>query len=266
MLAQQYMFNRYLDNLLGGFISITNGLLNHENYPEPKELKFHEFLFFASALNYAGDDFKITLQACIDLITDYRSISRAMRNSLAIQVRKDLVPEKFEGKKTDKRDYHNWANKIQQILSLLGQSPYFEYGLNKTIRFRTDSIGDGINPEQNRRRSQHERNQYYEVHGIEKQYGYELDHIYPLSWSDDATQSNKIDNHENLLYIDGHSHAIKTQQNNKYVILCEGSNNDLIYKSYDGNEIHLAYNTNVIYNPDRKQRMIKYNNGLNNMN
>ena len=51
-------------------------------------------------------------------------------------------PKNFSGDKTQKRDFHNFLNETQQILSLLTQMAYFEYNKNDSkLYIRTGTYG-----------------------------------------------------------------------------------------------------------------------------
>ena len=67
-----------------------------------------------------------------------------------------------------------------------------------------------------------------------------------------------LDKWENMVYIDGYSHAKITQNNNRNIVL-EIQDNDLILKDYSKHKVYLKYRDNVLYNPNNKTTMKGYN-------
>ena len=61
-----------------------------------------------------------------------------------------------------------------------------------------------------------------------------------------------------MVYIDAFSHAKITQNKNKNVIL-EVVENDITLSDYSDNEVYLKYQKNILYKPDNKKVMKKYN-------
>lgn len=70
-----------------------------------------------------------------------------------------------------------------------------------------------------------------------------------------------LDKWENMVYIDGFSHAKITQNKNRNVVLGV-MNNDITLADYSKNEVYLKYNENILYRPVNKEIMRIYNKDL----
>ena len=177
-----------------------------------------------------------------------------------------LKPENFPGDKKAQRDFHNWNNKIQQIFDLLGQTPHFEVASNyKFIAFKTSIKSGDFDTEKNRNRNLSEKIKYRSKHTKNKKIpGFELDHLIPFSWAKSYEENNLIDNHKNMLYIDGYSHAIKTQNRSKHYILEPLNELDFQLKSLNPDDppITLVFDKNVIYDPQYRDEILEYNKQL----
>ena len=267
--SRQISFTKYIDTLLGGYVSILNSILLHDDVKALGKGKifFEEFQFFISALNAPHPDFKINqLSDCINLMRDFRKLPMAQRKGLKIMMSEQLKPENFTGDKTMKRDLHNWNNKIQQMFYLMNQTPYFEVATNNQfIAFKTSIREDDFDTEKNRKRNLREKIEYRKKHTQNlKVAGFELDHLIPFSWAQTIEQNHLIDNHKNMLYIDGYSHGIKTQNRSKHHILEPINELDFLLKSSNKEDdaIFLEFDKNVIYNPQYRDEILEYNKEL----
>ena len=93
---------------------------------------------------------------------------------------------------------------------------------------------------------------------------FELDHIVPIKDGkrmEPAYQKN-IENYKNLLFISADKHKIKSVQRSKFKILEKLENNDLMYKSFDGECLILKFKENVLYNPKLIDDMLSHNKEL----
>ena len=267
--GKQIAFTKYIDKLLGGYVSILNSILLHDDFEDfgKDKIFFEEFQFFISALNAPHPDFKIDqLSDCINLMRDFRKLPMSQRRGLSIMMSEQLKPENFTGDKTMKRDLHNWNNKIQQMFYLLNQTPYFEVATNNQfIAFKTSIRPDEFDAKKNRKRNLREKIEYRKKHTQNlKVDGFELDHLIPFSWAETAVQNSLIDHHKNMLYIDGYSHGIKTQNRSKHHILEPFNELDFLLKSSDPEDeaIYLEFDKNVKYNPQYRDEILEYNKQL----
>lgn len=84
------------------------------------------------------------------------------------------------------------------------------------------------------KRSQQAKKDYHISHKTQKTKGYELDHIIPLLEAENVEEFKYLDNWLNLLYIDGQTYAIKSQNNSRYYIL-----------SFDDKDLDTVYFSDV---------------------
>ena len=149
---------------------------------------------------------------------------------------------------------------------LLNQTPYFEVATKyQFIAFKTSIRPEEFDTEKNRKRNLREKIEYRKKHTQNlKVDGFELDHLIPFSWAETAVQNSLIDHHKNMLYIDGYSHGIKTQNRSKHHILEPASELDFLLKSSDPEDeaIYLEFDKNVKYNPQYRDEILKYNKQL----
>ena len=106
----------------------------------------------------------------------------------------------------------NWYNESLQVFNLLNQTIYF-----KTFRkiILMLSISQEI-LEFVASRSQKEKELYFEYHNVPKKDGYQLHHIYPISYATSRKELELIDNHKNLIYISDKIHS-KIPRNNTFI-------------------------------------------------
>ncbi len=91
---------------------------------------------------YIFSDNKLSSDEKIDLLIKYRDLEDIDKRKVDELLKKYCKPERFGGDKTKKRDYDNWRNETQQIMSLISDNTiYFDVGetnyslkLNKNIR------------------------------------------------------------------------------------------------------------------------------------
>ena len=168
----------------------------------------------------------------------------------------ELKPKNYSGSKPDKRDFNNWHNKAAQVYYLLNQTVYFEVrGEQLALKEGRNSFSETATRLD---RSLNEKYQYFVKQKIVKTLGYELHHVVPLAWSENIYHFKMLDKWENMVYIDGFSHAKITQNKNRNVVL-EVIENDITLTDYSDNEIYLKYNKNILYMPMNKETMRDYN-------
>ena len=240
-----FIFSKGVDKLLGGYISVLLDLLRDTEL-QLKNVTIYEFMFFVSAIGTEAS-FNIGRRQCIDLIKSYRSLSRIQRHSVVEVLKDKLKPENYSGSKTAKRDFHNWYNKAEQVYSILHQTVYFEVQDKKLV------LKQG--------RSSNEKSRYFRNHKIKKALGFELHHVVPLGWSENEYQFKLLDKWENMVYIDGFSHAKITQNRNRNVVMT-ANEDDLMLSDYNENQIYLENRKNILYSTNKQNIMLDYNRQL----
>jgi len=260
ILDQYFIFSKAIDKLLGGYIDILLEIFRNQEYSIDK-ITFFEFMFFVSAIGVDAS-FNITSDKCVKLIKEYRNLSTIQRKAMLETLKTKLIPKNYAGTKTDKRDFHNWVNKVEQIFTILNQTVYFERrDLQLVIRDKVEGPSNKIIDTQ-LSRSLDEKFQYFNNHDIpEKISGFELHHVVPLSWSESIQQFKIFDKWENMVYIDAYSHAKITQNRNRNVVM-SSNGDDIILKDFRGNEVYLNVNKKIAYKIANKGLMLKYNDDL----
>ena len=251
---EHMLYSRGIDNLMSG---ITDDLL--WIIMELEKITEDEYTFFVSFVNMELDGEYYGKDVIIDLVKDYRSLSRFTKEMVKDKIKEYCIPDRSLGNKTVQRDYHNWVNESQQVFMLLNQTVFFEQR-EKTM-FPRVGINAIFDDQEKLVRSLAEKQKYYEYHRVNKKEGFELHHVVPLCWAKSKNEFFILDNHKNLVYIDGYSHARITQNNNKNVIL-NFNGNDATFTDFNDNTIYCVLDDNILYNPENQQEMKQYNNTL----
>jgi len=253
-----FIFSKGIDNLLGGYIDILLDILRDKEYGIDN-INIYEYMFFVSAID-SGTKFNIDADKAVELIKSFRNLTPVQRTAVVETLKSDLNPKKFSGAKPSKRDFHNWKNKIDQIYYLLDQTIYFEVrgGVQLVLKGGENSFTE-VSTRLDR--SLNEKYKYFIKHEVSKVIGFELHHIVPLSWSENIHHFKMLDKWENMVYIDGYSHAKISQNHNKNVIL-DTEKEDMRLSDYSGKIVYLKYKDNIIYKPTNQSEMKKYNNEL----
>lgn len=246
---KHYIFSKYVNELLGGRIDVLLDLFHTPEY-DINKINIHEYTFFISAIG-ANDTFSRTTAQAVELLHSYRNMSRISRAEVIEILKRDLIPERSVAKPQN-RDFHNWHNKTQQIYHLLSQTTYFDVSGNDLI------LIDDINSENRLYRSASAKQKYFKNHNVKKQYGFELHHVIPLSSSECKNHFKLLDTWENLVYIDGYTHAKLTQRRTKNVIM-HSNGNDLALLDHLKNKIMLKHDRNIRYDVRHQPIMLKYN-------
>lgn len=255
-LNQYFIFAKALSGMLGNVIDNLLELLRNHNL-EPVSLSLCEYMFFASAID-ANSTFSCTVSEAEQLILSYRLLSPIQKRACEEEVKNLLNPSRYKGNKTEKRDFHNWKNEAQQVFSLLAETPYFEQ-MNDILYLKTRAEFPDLQKRTDRSLS--EKINYFTNHNVNKTPGYELHHLVPLSWSESVYHFKLLDCWKNMLYIDGKTHAVISQQRYNCVVLL-GKGQDFILKDYSGNSVDLFYPSNVLYNPKQQTCVLEYNQKL----
>lgn len=255
---RRMIYSRALGNLL------SNSLDDYINIVlELSRLTVYEYTYFVSFLNQELDNKKYTVSDILELVYSFRRLSRFQKENVTNRIKSYMDPSKFNyGNKKDKRDFHNWINESQQVYMLLDQTVYFESDKDHTMlvpRVGNEAIFDN---QVKLDRSIQEKKNYYIYHNINKERGFELHHIVPLCWAQSRDEWLVLDNHKNMIYIDGYKHSLITQNNNKNVLL-DFANDDATFTDYETNEsIYCEYKKNILYNPLNQSEMKEYNDNI----
>ena len=261
ILERQLIFSRAVDTLLKGFVTVLMDILI--GYPEIKKITDYEFMFFVSGVQTDPDDdfsFSTDIVRAVELLNSFRNLSLLQRRAAITYCNENLVPQNYVGDKTNKRDFHNWKNKTQQIFFLLGQTAYFDAQLD-AVCLRTQRISE-FDKSVKLNRSNVPKQQYLKLHGIyQKTKGFELHHVVPLSWAELPEHFKLIDDWRNLVYIDGYNHAIITQNGSRNVYM-SSDNDSLVLSDRLKSNVELEYNKNVQYDLKHQKTMLRYNEEL----
>ena len=257
-LNKNLIFSKSLNKLLTGFVEDVLSLLTNSDL---KEISFDEFMLFVSAMN-CQFDFSISVEQCEELIKEYRLLSRIQKNTVINVLKSELIPSNFKGDKKDKRDYHNWVNENQQIWALFENIPFFimEKDSKKLILITSDIDLSKYNKSK-MKRSQQAKNDYFKHHKVNKTKGYELDHIIPLFEAESVDEYHYLDNWLNLLYIDGKTHAIKSQSGSQYYIFSFDSNNfnQVNFADTQGEKLSIRNGHQALFDKEQVPNIYNYN-------
>lgn len=256
--TQNLFYTKALESLLNGF--------GEEILYIILELGWHfidkyEILFFATFINCRLHDKFYTRNDIVNLIKEYRILSNFSKDALKKYVQDYCNPNNFKGDKTQKRDFHNWLNETQQIISILTQMVYFEYN-KKEERLYVRIGRNGVFEDNTKlKRSLEQKKKYFSQHNVEKTNGFELHHVVPLCFAKNKVEFYTIDDWRNLVYIDAFSHAKITQNNNANMKL-QFIDKDAIFSDYKNSEVKCTYDTNIKYDPELQNEMLEYNKKL----
>ena len=256
--TQNLLYTRALENLLNGFgeeiLSLALELDSHF-------VDMYEILFFATFMYQNINDIFYTRSDIVSFIKEYRMLSKFSKNVLKEYVKNYCNPNNFTGDKTQKRDFHNWLNETQQILSILTQMMYFEYNKqDQRLYIRTGK--DGVFEDNAKlKRSLKQKQEYFTQHNISKTKGFELHHIVPLCFAKSKAEFHTIDDWRNLAYIDAFSHAQITQNNNANMRL-SFNNEPAIFSDFIGTKVRCDRQTHIKYDVRKQGIMLQYNGRL----
>jgi len=256
ILKQSFIFTKALDILLGGYVEYALEILKDPDYEIDKISKY-EFMFFVSAID-TQTSFNISLNKCIELIHSYRLLSRIQQRAVIETLKAKLIPDNFIGDKTAKRDWHNWQNKIDQAYFLFKQTVYFDVEGDNADFLVLAGRNSNVNSKITITRSSDAKREYFVNHRVEREAGFELHHVVPLSWAENDEHYNLLDKWKNLLYIDGFSHAKVTANNSRNVVMTN-DNSTIILSDFANNHVELKIRENVIYSFEKLNILLTYN-------
>lgn len=256
-----FIYTKGIDNLLGGCINTFLNILTNQDDYGINRINIHDFMFFISAIG-TKTSFNITESHAVALMKEFGILAPSQRKFVLETLAQELKPANYQGTKKDERDFHNWKNEAQQIFSLLHQTIHFNVKDENLALSGSKSIW-ALQGAKRLNRSEAEKIKYLSKHGIgkgNKKDGFELHHIVPLSWSESLHHFKMLDKWENMLYIDGYSHAKITQNRNLHVIM-KFLNGDISLSSLH-DAMKLKNKENVLYSAENKEVMQSYNETL----
>ncbi|EAK5529334.1 type II restriction endonuclease subunit R [Campylobacter lari] len=256
-----------LTNLHNGFENLLYSFMLDLQANEHNSINYNEFAFFVSDIR------NVSSEKILTMLLEFKRLSLYQREAIINSIKKYANPKEnniFNNlRKTQIKDYHNWINEAQQLFMLLNDSVLFGIGdfKEKELNIRTGNLGLIQDNEKRLQRSSAQKNQYYIQHNLDKQnlkgLGYELHHIIPLAYARNQNEFSMLDKWENMILIDGHSHAKITQNGSKNILL-DFNNFDIIFKDYNipPNIVECIYNQHVKYNTKLKNLMLSTNKSL----
>jgi len=251
-----FIFSKGIDQLLNGQINTVLSLFKDlYEFRKIKHVSCYDYMFFISAIGVPYE-FNLTKDQAINLIIEFRALPPTIQKAVIDKLKVNLNPANYSGNKKNLRDFHNWKNKIMQIFYLLEQTIYFDISNEEKLILASKNIDPDFNIKLYR--SIRSKDLYFMEHKIKKTAGFELHHIVPISWAESKEHFKILDRWENMLYIDGYSHAKITQNRNRNIILNITADN-IVLKDYSDNEIYLVYKNNVLYNLNNKDTLKNYN-------
>lgn len=251
LLDRQFIFTKGVNMLLEGRIDVLLNLFKTPEY-KIKSITIYEYMFFVSAIGHP--DFNLSVSDSVDMLKAYRALALSQRRAVVDALRTDLVP-KPNIPKPQKRDFHNWLNKVQQIYHLLKQTRYFDVVDECLI------LIDSEDSEARLGRSLSARHEYFRQHNVTKRWGFELHHVVPLSYSECKDHFKLLDTWDNMAYIDGYTHAKITQNRHKNVIMSTAGD-DIYLADHQDKTIRLALDKNILYSPAKQPDMLRRNRDL----
>lgn len=255
----KYLFLKGLDILFDGFINDLFELLQNEfinGY-----LEFDEFFLFVSYLGFTLDSKTetTTLSDVINLIMEFRKLKKHQKRALIDELSIISKLTKKLGKNNGKIDLKNWKNQTQSIFSFLSYAANLTVYDNK-IFFGNKNKSSKITLE----RSSKQKELYFLNHYINrsewKSKGFELHHIFPISYAENDKEFMEIDSWENLIYLDGMKHAQITQNRNAHLKISFDSDVISFSKPESPKDcIKAKKDENAIFNDLNQQLMLEKN-------
>lgn len=177
----------------------------HELLQKLDFLNLHEFMLIAS-------DESLDLNDKERLTRAYRRLKRIERLQLHSEM-EDRCARTMSLPKKDKRDWHNWWNEARQIVTMLSVVPGFNVYNDEQVMLAGSAATSMFAPT----RSNRAKEEAFDWHGIAKQSGWEMHHIYPVEYATCERDLNLIDAKENLLYIPAAKHRQIPSKGNRSV-------------------------------------------------
>ena len=195
------IFTKGIEQLLKNTLVDLVKAINLSEY-RTKKFYFEEYTLILS-------DHKLKSIEKIEMLRSWRSLTRNQQDEVQGLIKEYCNPNNFSGNKADKKDYHNWSNETQQLMSLFKTTIYFQVDNNRKWFFLNtgkDGIFGGM-------RGTEPISKYFKEHKIAKQENYQLHHIVPLDYAEYPEEYKLIDDFRNLIYLHKDKHEeIKKDQ------------------------------------------------------
>lgn len=269
-LNRMFIFTKALNLLFGGLLETILEIFKNSEY-DIEYIDKYEFMFFITAVD-TNTDYSISTTRAVELIKEYRLLSSIERKSIINKLKDEMVPNKYIGNKSNKRDFANWKNKIDQLFHLFKVSPYLLVNKEKLLLFSGQRNENGVIVNEKPKRNFNEKYNYFNEHKVEKRKGFELHHVIPLSCSESPEQFKLLDTWKNMVYIDAYSHSKITQNKNRNIYMNIQNSNILLNVAEgldnidsnieNGNIVILRYKDNIDYNLSNQNKMLSYNREL----
>ncbi|MBP5407548.1 MAG: restriction endonuclease subunit R [Bacilli bacterium] len=253
------IYTKAIDILTHG---LANDLLDIVMSNDKNSINIHEFMFFISYMGKTLNNHYFTRTDVMELMNEYRSMSKIQQQAVVDVVSNYCNPKSFSGDKTYKRDYGNWKNEAQQIFMLMNQTVLFETGTGKESNTLYIKVGNGALFADSTKlaRSKKAKDDYFVNHNVDKKLGFELHHVIPLLIARSREEFDALDVWQNMVYIDGYTHGIISQTNNKNIEMeFDGDNICLKDIANIQKEIVCQKDINVEYSVLKKDTMLNYN-------
>lgn len=245
-----------IDTYCGGLVQ---SILDCINSLEKAYIGNIEFTLFASFLGNTWKGQILSVDKITEFIEEFRSLN-ARQETVVKCVREYCDPKKFNGDKTQKRDFHNWQNETDSIFNTFALISLFEHDENsERLMLKGEIKGEAVKF----KRSMVVKNEYFKYHEVEKDIQFELHHIVPFYSVNDIDMLKAIDNWQNLLYIDANSHKILSlDKEAKMAIKLDFDGQDVLLDNLLGFVKTLKFNENVRYKSSLQEKMKAYNKKL----
>lgn len=254
---QYFIFLKAIEKLSQGFIdSVKDLLLSHDKLV----INDIEMALFATGIGQTFSNQYYSFETICDLYHKWSSLTKNQKQSV-IQVVKNWCDERLNLEpKNKKRDFHNWINESQQIISLFAQTSFFErdkynlyliFGVAKSM---FETITDA-------KRSLIQKNLYYVKHSIQKTGKFRLHHIVPLHTTETIAEYKLLDCWENMIYINSDTHSDIHDHEKMRPYALSFDNDDAVFTStFDSNfSIKARFDVEAKYKRELKGLMLEKN-------
>ncbi|PID83218.1 hypothetical protein CSB11_02650 [Candidatus Campbellbacteria bacterium] len=254
ILKKYKIFTDAVERLFGNKLSEIVETIYYSDYRNTT-ISIYEFVFILL-------DSSLGREEKIELMQSYRELPKIGRNKFFDKMKEYAKPSNFDGNKTKKRDFHNWKNESQQILSLLKTTVYFDVVLNRFLKLNVGNTGI-FSEDMLQKRSESVKIDYFKEHGINKKSNFELHHIIPFRHARNKNELKLIDNYKNLIYLHKSKHKEITKNKDRHVVLFIDPEK-LQLSDFEKNTIEAINNDNTEYskNDSILKAMMKHNKSL----
>lgn len=238
------IFTDGVEKLLGSALIELVSAIDLSNY------RRDAFCFEEYTLIFSDEDISGTEK--IMMLDEWRCLTRNEQKKALSLIKEYCTPERFDGNKSDKRDYHNWRNETQQLMGLFRSTIYFQvhddqFSLNVGPDFGIFEVS----------RSEGVKSEYFNEHALEKEECYELHHIVPLSYVRNKEEYKLIDNYKNLIYLHKDKHK---EIKRDYIIFKDKYPKVYFVNRFENSDVISAKNNkDAKFNPSLLPKMKKYN-------